>query len=121
MTNRSSRRRFVGVLVLMLGIVGMHSLIVAPGHSMAAPVSAHSAALDVKAADACDCGPHGGFHACVFVVTELLAFVGLALLCWIGITADVRMPARVRQALRHRQRAPPWTVVTLADMSLLRI
>lgn len=121
MTNRSNRWRFAGVLVLMLGIVGMHSLVVAPGHSMAAPVSAHHASLDVKAADACDCGGHGGFHACVFVMTELLALVGLALLCWIGIAADVRMPARIRLALRHRQRAPPWTVLTLAEKSVLRI
>lgn len=117
-------RRVVGVVVLMLGIIGMHSLVVAPGHAMAAESMAvmhHVEAAAVVATDACDCGGHHGFHACVFVMAELIGLAGLLLSYWIGDTAHPRMPARVRELLRRRQRAPPWTVLTLSELSLLRI
>ena len=117
-------RRVVGVLVLAIGIVGMHALVVAPGHAMAvgsAMVMRHGDAAAPIAVDACDCGGHHGFHACVFVMTELIGMVGLLLLCWVVGRMDLRAPARIRDMLRRRQRAPPWTVLTLSELSLLRI
>lgn len=117
------RRRLIAVLVLAFGIVGMHSLAVVPGHEMEHLSVLHvSASTPVVAlADACDCNGHNGFHACVFILTSMLTLAALALLCWIGAVGDLRVPARVRELLRRRQRAPPWTVLTLAEMSLLRI
>ncbi|MUL64122.1 hypothetical protein BOO86_06560 [Mycobacterium sp. CBMA 234] len=127
MTHRSTRGYVVAVLVLIAGIVGMHSLIVASGHAPSRhhPVAVHqtaaAAGVQTTLSDACDCNGHNGFHACVFVMTELLTILGLALLCWLGVTSHQDVHARVRQALRRRQRAPPWTVLTLAELSLLRI
>ncbi len=117
----------VGLLVLIAGITGMHSLAVtsahAPSHHAQAAVQHHAGAPAVQTSmsDACNCNGHNGFHACVFVMTELLTIAGLALLYWLGVTPQENAQARIRQALRRRQRAPPWTVLTLAEMSLLRI
>lgn len=116
-------RRLIAALVLALGIVGMHSLAVVPGHDMGhLPVVHVSASAPVVAlADTCDCNGHNGFHSCVFILTSMLALAALALLCRIGAGDGLRVPTRVRELLRRRQRAPPWTVLTLAQMSLLRI
>ncbi|WP_418002986.1 DUF6153 family protein [Mycobacterium sp. PDNC021] len=131
MTHRSTRVhvgwRVVGLLVLIAGIIGMHSLIVTPGHgpSHHSQVAVHQhasvPAAQTSLSDACDCNGHNGFHACVFVMTELLTILGLALLYWLGVAPAQNVQARIRQALRRRQRAPPWTVLTLAELSLLRI
>lgn len=122
-TARARRRRLVAVLVLVFGIIGMHSLAVVPGHETEHLPAVHaSASVPVVApADACDCTGHNGFHACVFILTAMLAMTALALLCWIGAGDDLGVPPRIRELLRRRQRAPPWTVLTLAEMSLLRI
>ncbi|MUL74481.1 DUF6153 family protein [Mycolicibacterium sp. CBMA 226] len=131
MTHRSTRPRAigwaVGLLVLIAGIVGMHSLIVTSAHptSHHARAAAHrhasAPAAQTSLSDACDCNGHNGFHACVFVMTELLTILGLALLYWLGVAPERHVQARIRQALRRRQRAPPWTVLTLEELSLLRI
>lgn len=131
MTHRSTRVhvgwRVVGLLVLIAGIIGMHSLIVTPGHGpshhsqVAVHQHASAPAAQTSLSDACDCNGHNGFHACVFVMTELLTILGLALLYWLGVAPAQNVQARIRQALRRRQRAPPWTVLTLAELSLLRI
>jgi Family of unknown function (DUF6153) len=130
-THRSTRLHavgwVVGLLVLIAGIVGMHSLIVTSAHPAShhaqAAVHPHASApaAQISLSDACDCNGHNGFHACVFVMTELLTILGLALLCWLGVAPERHVQARIRQALRRRQRAPPWTVLTLAELSLLRI
>lgn len=123
MTARGSCRRLVGVLVLVLGIIGMHELSVVPGHASShAPQVVHvSAPAAAAAVDDCSGDAHCGFHACVFVLTSVLGLAALTLLCRIGAAGDLCAPARIRELLRSRQRAPPWTVLTLAEMSLLRI
>lgn len=126
-THRSTRLHVVGMLVLIAGIIGMHSLVVtsahAPSHHPQAAVHQHASApaAQTSMSDACDCNGHNGFHACVFVMTELLTILVLALLYWLGVAPERSVQARIRQALRRRQRAPPWTVLTLAELSLLRI
>lgn len=131
MTHRSMRFRaigwVVGLLVLIAGIIGMHSLAVtsahAPSHHAQAAVPHHTSAsaMQTSMSDACNCNGHNGFHACVFIMTELLTLAGLALLYWLGVTPAEHVQARIRHALRRRQRAPPWTVLSLAELSLLRI
>lgn len=131
MTHGSTRPRaigwVVGLLLLIAGIIGMHSLIVtsahAPSHHPHAAVHQPVGAPvgQTSMSDACNCNGHNGFHACVFVMTELLTILGLTLLCWLGVTPRETVQAQIRQALRRTQRAPPWTVLTLAELSLLRI
>lgn len=120
---RARRRRLIAALVLVFGIIGMHSLAVVPGHQTEHQSAAHFSASTpvITLTDACDCNEHNGFHSCVFIMTSMLTLAALALLCWIGAADDLRAPARIRELLRRRQRAPPWTVLTLAEMSLLRI
>ncbi len=70
--------------------------------------------------DGCGCGTHGGMHACVFILTLLALALGLILLGRIG--NDPYDSARTtRRRLSRRTRPPPWTMPSLADLSILRI
>ncbi|WP_216898525.1 DUF6153 family protein [Nocardia alni] len=70
--------------------------------------------------DGCGCGMHGGMHACVFILTLLALTLGLVLLGRIG--ADPYAGARTaRHRLSRRTRPPPWTMPSLAELSILRI
>jgi hypothetical protein len=65
------------------------------------------------------CGGMHAMHPCVFVLTMLLLALGLAVLGWVGIERNEWRPGRtwpVRCA-----RPPPWTVLSLAELAILRI
>ncbi|MEV6070141.1 DUF6153 family protein [Nocardia sp. NPDC052001] len=68
-----------------------------------------------------DCDGHAGLHGCVFVLTALLLALGLALLGWFGLRQREATATKVRQLPPHRARPPPWTVLSLADLAILRI
>ncbi|WP_067697770.1 hypothetical protein [Nocardia jejuensis] len=68
-----------------------------------------------------DCGSHAGLHGCVFVLAALLLGLGLALLSWAGFHRDGPSSATPRQWRPHRARPPPWTVLSLAELAILRI
>ncbi|MGV9414599.1 hypothetical protein ACWDOP_32250 [Nocardia sp. NPDC003693] len=68
----------------------------------------------------CD-GGHAGLHGCVFVLTALLLGLGLALLAWVGAPRPGGDDTKARPARAHHARPPPWTVLTLADLAILRI
>jgi hypothetical protein len=71
----------------------------------------------------CDCGGCAMpdmMHACVFILTALTLLLGLALLGRIsGRTADSARPALPWPS--RRARPPPWTMPSLAELSILRI
>nr|WP_276514782.1 DUF6153 family protein [Nocardia transvalensis] len=93
-----------------------HSAIASP--SMAAPVE-----HDAQAGAGCDgCGAaHGGVHPCVFILALLALALGLAVLAWVGIRGrDSGMRTAWPRAVR-RTRPPPWTVLSLAELAILRI
>ncbi|GAB4588868.1 hypothetical protein [Nocardia sp. IFM 10818] len=70
----------------------------------------------------CDCGDgHAGTHGCVFVLAALLLALGLALLGWVGLRDRETAATTVRHLRAHRARPPPWTVLTLAELAILRI
>ncbi|MFE7800526.1 DUF6153 family protein [Nocardia sp. NPDC057440] len=122
--------RLLGVLALFAGIVAMHAgVFTIPGeHHMAATVAAAMPAEDHgAAATGTDCGgdgcgdSHGGMHACVFILTA----VGLALMLVLLYRVTGDRPhldtALPRNGKPRRERAPPWTVPSLAELSILRI
>ncbi|MEV5651419.1 DUF6153 family protein [Nocardia sp. NPDC052254] len=138
--------RALGVLTLMLGIALMHTLVFATGHAMAAPapsavhdspaahvaLGGHTHHTGVPAADptpspqattdsGCDgCMPHGGMHACVFVLVALALALGLAVIAWVGADGRPGSGRRTGSDVR-RARPPPWTVLSLAELAILRI
>ncbi|MFC9998744.1 hypothetical protein [Nocardia sp. NPDC127526] len=78
--------------------------------------------LSAVVAPDCDCGDgHSGTHGCVFVLAALLLALGLALLGWVGLRNRETAATKVRQPRTHRARPPPWTVLTLAELAILRI
>jgi hypothetical protein len=69
-----------------------------------------------------DCVPqHAGMHGCVFVMTAVSALGGLALLYWIGVARMTLIVSHLRRRCRRRERAPPWTVLSLSELSILRV
>ncbi|AYF72840.1 hypothetical protein D7D52_01970 [Nocardia yunnanensis] len=126
---RSTRYvRAFGLLALMAGIVAMHALILGMSHGH----TEHSAPAAMvmqqdhpnTSAPGCggDCGSgHAGMHGCLFVLTGLLLGLGLTLLAWVGLRRRDAATAAVRRPRAHHARPPPWTVLSLADLAILRI
>ncbi|BDX31597.1 hypothetical protein TUM20985_21440 [Mycobacterium antarcticum] len=110
----------------------MHAVTFTLGHdhgaqpSMATTSQHHTTgALAAPASAPCDgddCGhQHTGLHGCVFIMTAIAIIAGLATLCWIGTRNAVLVAPNARRSFRRRQRAPPWTVLTLHQLSILRV
>ncbi|WP_284236237.1 DUF6153 family protein [Mycobacterium antarcticum] len=124
--------RLLLLVALMGGIVTMHAVTFTLGHdhgaqpAMAATSQHHTtgghAAPASPPCDGDDCGQqHTGLHGCVFVMTAVAIVAGLAMLCWIGTRNAVLVAPKTRRGHRRRQRAPPWTVLTLHQLSILRV
>ncbi|MGV9668073.1 DUF6153 family protein [Nocardia niigatensis] len=69
-----------------------------------------------------DCGSgHAGMHGCLFVLAALLLGLGLALLGWVGRGRRDAASRKLRRPRANHARPPPWTVLSLADLAILRI
>lgn len=83
-------------------------------------VSASVGAQEHQDCDGTGCDAHGGIHPCVFILSVFALVLGLVLLFRLpgtrpgGIVAKIRYPAR-------RERPPPWTILSLSELSILRI
>ncbi|WP_067467949.1 hypothetical protein [Nocardia amamiensis] len=72
------------------------------------------------AGDGCD-RAHSGMHGCVFILVVLTSLVALVLLYRMAADRPGRGVARPRHWRPRRERPPPWTVLTLAELAILRI
>ncbi|WP_235892531.1 DUF6153 family protein [Mycolicibacterium hodleri] len=124
--------RFLLFVVLLGGIVTMHAVTFTLGHdhaaqtSLAATSQHHTlgghADLADPPCDAHDCGQqHTGLHGCVFIITAIAIIAGLAMLCWVATRRTTLFAPKTRRSYRRRQRAPPWTVLSLHQLSILRV
>ena len=125
--------RVLSMLVLLAGIVTMHAVIFAVGHDsagtavgvgheqIAAATHAHDGAgVADRTCPGCD-KQHTALHACVFIVSVVGFVAGLAMLCWIRRDRVRHVLSQLRQHHWRHQRAPPWTVLSLPELSILRI
>ncbi len=118
----------LGVLVLLAGIVAMHAGVfaVTPANdhhamaTMALPVDHNTAGRPDCTDDGCG-HARGGMHACVFILTAVTVALALVLLYWITFDRPGGGMSKPRQWRSMRERAPPWTVLSLAELSILRI
>ncbi|MFI9508942.1 DUF6153 family protein [Nocardia sp. NPDC052566] len=135
-TRASGLTRLLGVLVLLAGVVAMHVGVfgLASHETAHARTSAHEgmtmpgAAMPGTESPAADpdcggagCGGHSGIHGCVFILSVFALAIGLVLLSWLAIDrpgGGVSLPRHWRP---RRARPPPWTMPTLAELSILRI
>ena len=120
--------RVLLLVMLLGGIITMHAVTVTVGHDAVASTSTvghHAKSGHAQPADTpCapdDCQQHTGLHGCVFILTAIAIAAGLMLLCWIGIDRAEPLSSRMRRLCRRRQRAPPWTVLSLYELSILRV
>lgn len=107
-----------------------HAAILASEHSAqdtAAVVSEVAATLAVATPSdpntgcgAAGCDEHAAVHACVFVLAALAIALTLVLLYRLGDTAEADRHA-TRTWRGRRERPPPWTVLTLSQLAILRI
>ncbi len=95
------------------------------GHDVAR--SSHSASdsparvtLPHCAGGGCD-GAHSALHSCVFILTGLSALAALVLLYRMAVDRPGGGAARPRHWRARRERPPPWTMLTLAELAILRI
>ena len=123
------------VIVLLAGIVTMHAVTLAAGHDSGHTVMAggheqmaatthrdgRAAAAD-RSCPGDGCGNHHtALHACVFIMSMVGFVVSLSVLCWIGRERAQLALSWLRRCGRRCQRAPPWTVSSLAELSILRM
>ncbi|MGW6623089.1 DUF6153 family protein [Nocardia sp. NPDC055002] len=161
--------RALAVLMLLAGIVAMHSAVFGTAHASdsahgpqapvatdhsdprpaAAPTGEHAGvlAIDHSGQDisvlagapstdstvliaapadphtgcgAAGCDEHAAVHACVFVLAALAIALTLVLLYRLGDTSEAaRQPSTAWRG--RRERPPPWTVLTLSQLAILRI
>lgn len=64
---------------------------------------------------------HAGLHACVFILTMLALAVALVVLYRLAVDRPGGGVTRPRHWRPRRERSPPWTVLSLAELSILRI
>ncbi|WP_297615952.1 DUF6153 family protein [Nocardia sp.] len=126
--------RAFGLFTLLAGVAIMHSVIFGMGSSHTTAPTGDSAMVTVMGAMSaehdmtmpgcpggdCESG-HAGMHGCLFVLTTLLLALGLALLGWFGLRQRDTPTTTVRQPSPHRARPPPWTVLSLAELAILRV
>ncbi|MFD3506061.1 hypothetical protein [Nocardia sp. NPDC058666] len=141
--------RALAVLMLLAGIVAMHSAVFGTAHAheaVATGSSAHPEAVGAHqqpatppadhpaphdnpvmatpdldtGCGASGCEEHAAVHPCVFVLAALSIALTLVLLYRLGTTAESthRAPRLWRG---RRERPPPWTVLTLSQLAILRI
>lgn len=143
--------RVFGLLALLAGLVAMHALVLGMSHdgtghdsgrshhtgavmaeahdspiaiAMAAPAALMTSMDEAMSTPGCggDCGNgHAGMHGCLFVLTALLLGLGPALLAWVGLGRRDTLVSTPRHPRGFPARPPPWTVLSLADLAILRI
>ncbi|MFC6014076.1 DUF6153 family protein [Nocardia lasii] len=118
----SRSARALAVFALLVGIVAMHSAVFGTAHA----TDTHTAVVEPAApADHTDCGDsgcgdHAAVHPCVFVLVALAIAGTLVLLYRLADTAAAARRGR-RIWRGRRERPPPWTVLTLSQLAILRI
>lgn len=137
----SAARWALGLLVV-LSVLGMHSLLGAPpaaeahpdpvGAVQAVAVEVHPGAAPSAGAEtepgACSgrCGGHGGpdlhslAHLCLAVLVGVVGLLVARLLVR-AHPGPARSPARRLSNAHPDRRVPPWTQPTLAQLSVLRV
>ncbi len=89
--------------------------------SLARAVGLTVAARISRCAD-CGCdGGHSALHGCVFILVAAIASAALVLLSRLAVDRPGGGAARPRHWRARRERPPPWTVLTLAELAILRI
>ncbi|MGM7648207.1 DUF6153 family protein [Nocardia sp. JW2] len=140
MTVQPSYARLVrafAVVLLLAGIVAMHSAVFvtsahdtsAHAHSNAAHTAVGPAVEAVPAQNdstedhGCGsggCTEHAAVHGCVFILVALAVVLGWMLLTRLTEDADaIRRAGRTWRG--RRERPPPWTVLSLSQLAILRI
>ncbi|WP_338767297.1 DUF6153 family protein [Nocardia vulneris] len=66
-------------------------------------------------------GTHGAMHGCVFVLAAVALLLALVVLYRLAVGRSGTAAAPLRHRRPRRERAPPWTVLSLAELSILRI
>ncbi|MGY2060836.1 DUF6153 family protein [Nocardia gipuzkoensis] len=132
-TQRYGRPSALGLFVLVAGIMLMHAVVFAACHAGSGdghsghPPAVTKGMSSTPASTASTDHPsgvdaaHTSMHACVFVLSALALALGLILVAWLGADpGDTAGPA-ARARLSRQPRPPPWTVLSLPELSILRI
>lgn len=64
---------------------------------------------------------HGAMHACRFILSRAVPGIGPVPVARVEAESDPLIRLRAGLLRSHRERPPPWTVPSLAELSILRI
>ena len=127
---RSAVARWVLGIVLVVGVLGMHAVTgpptSAPADAMISMPMSTAAPTDIAASGPADEGhaPTGGhsmLNMCLAVLGSLVALVLLAALGARWSASSAALTSQRLPAVSRAGRAPPWTVLSLHQLSLLRV
>ncbi|MQY24823.1 DUF6153 family protein [Nocardia aurantia] len=114
--------RVLGLLLLVFGIAAMHAGVFCVGGETHDGMSGRMVAAASEVAVHPVSGPaHGAVHACTFVLSRSVPDIGPV--PGVREEAGADRPAPILGGLvpNHRGRPPPWTMPSLAELSILRI
>jgi hypothetical protein len=119
------------VLLILVGVIGMHSLaavnvpaptatsadamVMTDAHPTVPPVN-----VDAMHSHGGGHGQHATMHECLAVLAAAVLAVALMLLA-LGTNVTPPTRHRLRAGRTSLGRAPPWTTPTLAELSVLRV
>ncbi|MBF6228670.1 hypothetical protein IU470_26630 [Nocardia abscessus] len=124
--------RVLGLLVLLLGVAAMHIGVLwsQPGsHRIQADTAVTATRMaDHHPADGLvpvndhDGVGHEAMHMCVFILSDAALAIGLVILYRLfGRGTDDSGVRKTSHRRANHERPPPWTVPSLAELSILRI
>ncbi|MGW4842946.1 DUF6153 family protein [Nocardia brasiliensis] len=102
------------------------TMLLPTGHGDAAPAAPVRADSE-HGSNGPDCGgagcsgTHGALHGCVFILAAVALLLALVVLYRLAVDRSSTAAAPLRHRRPRRERAPPWTVLSLAELSILRI
>ncbi|MBF6544177.1 DUF6153 family protein [Nocardia brasiliensis] len=104
-----------------------HAVLLPTAHGDAVPAAPVRAADSEPGSNGPNCGgagcsgTHGAMHGCVFILAAVALLLALIVLYRLAVDRSGAAAAPLRHRRPRRERAPPWTVLSLAELSILRI
>nr|GLK37422.1 hypothetical protein GCM10017611_42850 [Rhodococcus wratislaviensis] len=112
------------LIAVAAGVLLMHSLIaptaIAAAHEQPSVTASHSEDPHGCGGDRCE-QPHVTGHQCAGVIVVIAALTSVMLLWWHSVEPAARRSRVSADRVRSGRGPPPWTVLSLAELSILRV
>jgi len=112
------------LIAVAAGVLLMHSLIaptaIAAAHEQSSVTESHAEDPHGCGGDGCE-QPHLTGHQCAGVIVVIAALTSVMLLWWHSVDPAARRSRVSADRVQSGRGPPPWTVLSLAELSILRV